>query len=428
MMSQRNGQPSQGGEVHLSGVWLLIARLGCASVTLLSLVIWLWGLPYRYAQFATICTAQCGDQQPTPDIAQLFQAARLTVDYYSAFMGTVEALFAATFMVFAALIFWRKSDTVIGLLTTLLLATTAVTQTDGDALASASSLWAPVVNLIQPLSFIALVMFLYLFPDGRFAPRWTGWLVLVWSPIFLVTSAVVSPADFLIPLFAFLVFSLFAQVYRYRQVSTPLQRQQTKWVMFAVIVALLGSIILVLAGDFLHIGQFFGAWGLLTINTALYLLSVLIPISIGVSIARFRLWDLDALINKALVYGLLSATLAVIFAGVILGLETIAGAFIASSSLGPIALVISTLLVAALFQPLRARLQSVIDQRFYRHKYDATRTLQAFGATLRGEVELADLSESLVAAVQETMQPASITLWLRSAQTDTAREVSALPQ
>jgi hypothetical protein len=413
MIRQGNTQrSSQGVEVQLSGARLTVARVVCACVTLLSLIMWLWGLPYRYAQFATVCTPpQCGDQQPTRHIADLFHVAGLSLSFYSAVMGTVEALFAATFMVFAILIFWSRSNTVIGLLTTILFATFAVTQTDGDALGSALPLLAIPTNLVQSGSFVVLVCFLYLFPDGRFAPRWSGWLVMAWAPIF-VTITFMSPDYTLLPLFGFLIFSLFAQVYRYRRVSTLLQRQQTKWVMFAVIVALLGSVGIVLASNLFHFDQFFGAWGLVIFNSLLYLLGALIPISIGFSISRFRLWDLDRLVNLALVYGLLSAILATIFIGVILGLETLADALLGANGLGSAALVISTLLIAALFQPLRSRLQALIDQRFYRRKYDAARTLQTFASTLRNEIELSDLSANLVATVEETMQPAQLSLWL----------------
>lgn len=412
-------------EVHLRGAWLRLARAACAGVALISLVMWLWGIPYRYAQYAAVCVATpCGDQQPTPAIARALHAAGLTLGAYSAYMGTVEALYALAFMAMAALIFWRRSDTVIGLLTTLLFTTQAVTQTDGNALASAVPLWRAPNSLVEPLSFIAMALFLYLFPDGRFTPRWTRIVAVVWVPLFLGSMVALPTNTFLILLFSFIVISLGAQVYRYRHQSSPVQRQQTKWVVSGVMIALLGSIAIVLAGNVFPIERFTGAWGTLASNTVLYALGTLIPISIGVSITRSHLWDLDTLINKALVYGLLSATLAALFAGLILGLETLAGRLVSQSGLQPLALVISTLAVVALVQPLRRRIQTAIDQRFYRSKYNASRTLETFGATLRSEVELGDLSAHLVTVVEETMQPERVSLWLRPAPGDATHDAA----
>src|SRR5947209_12212927 len=141
-------------------------------------------------------------------------------------------------------------------------------------------------------------------------------------------------------------------------------------------------------------------------------LLLFIPISIAIAILRSQLYDIDTIINKALVYGLLTALLAAVYAGLIIGLESLAGLF-SRQGAQPLVIVVSTLAIAALFQPLRHRLQQVIDRRFYRRKYDAAKTLEAFNATLRNEVDLSQLREHLVTVVQDTMQPSHVSLWLR---------------
>jgi hypothetical protein len=140
---------------------------------------------------------------------------------------------------------------------------------------------------------------------------------------------------------------------------------------------------------------------------------VSIPLSVGVAILRYRLWDIDTIINKALVYGSLSVLLAALYGGLILGLESLAGQFTGQATSNPPVLVVSTLAIAALFVPVRRRIQASIDRRFYRQKYDAQQTLDAFSATLREALDLEHLREHLLAVVQETMQPAHVSLWLR---------------
>jgi hypothetical protein len=137
---------------------------------------------------------------------------------------------------------------------------------------------------------------------------------------------------------------------------------------------------------------------------------LIVPVAIGIALLRYRLWDIDVLINRTLVYGMVTATLLATYLVLVLG-----GQYLVSSLLGPgngILLVVSTLVVALLFQPLRQRVQDLVDRRFYRRKYDAAQVVARFGDTLRQEVGLTELSGLLLGVVQETMQPTSVSLWL----------------
>jgi len=138
-----------------------------------------------------------------------------------------------------------------------------------------------------------------------------------------------------------------------------------------------------------------------------------IPVSMGIAILRYRLYDIDLLINRTLVYGLLTATLALVYFGSVTATQALLRTLTSQEQLPQLVVVGSTLVIAALFNPLRRRIQSFIDRSFYRRKYNARKTLEAYSATLREETDLEALSGDLVGVVRETMQPEYVSLWLR---------------
>jgi hypothetical protein len=203
-----------------------------------------------------------------------------------------------------------------------------------------------------------------------------------------------------------------AQIYRYARVSGPVQRQQTKWVVFglaATVVVILGRNMPMLIFPSLSTSSS----SYFVISTYLYPLGLLlIPLTLGIAILRYRLWDIDIIIRRTLVYGALTVALAAFYFGSVVLLEALLRPIVGQNN--ELAVVISTLLIAALFLPLRRAIQTAIDRRFYRRKYDAARTLEAFSASLRDEVDLNDLSDGLLAVVDETMQPSHVALWLKA--------------
>jgi hypothetical protein len=281
--------------------------------------------------------------------------------------------------------------------------------------------WVTPIGVLVPL----------LFPDGRLpSPRWRGFLRLSLIAIALGLvgdmfgprtldwgehATVANPFHPPGPLgdvlslasnagAAFFIFaclgSLTALVLRFRR-STGVERLQFKW--FALAMGLLISgLAISAAGEVAHSGMVGDAgWWLFLVSVVAAL-----PLAIGIAVMRHRLYDIDVVINRALVYGALTITLGAAY----LGLVLLVGLAVGRSGF---AVAVSTLAVAALFRPLRARIQGTVDRRFYRRRYDATRELEAFGLRLRDELDLEALAADVRTIVRDTVQPAHVSLWLR---------------
>lgn len=244
-------------------------------------------------------------------------------------------------------------------------------------------------------------------------PRWS-WLVLLgWSVYRLAILFRPDSINTLVLVFGypfFYLIAVFCQIQHYRHDSTPIQRQQTKWVVLGFVVSLAANQAFWIISPIHPLNAtLFGPIAYLIYQ--LFLL--LVPISFFIAIQRYRLYDIDRIINRTLVYGSLTVVLAFVYFGSIILAQAIVHSLTGQSDEPPVALVASTLLIAALFQPLRSRIQAFIDRRFYRRKYDSGQTVAAFSATLRQEVDTAQVNAHLVAVVQETMQPEHVSLWLR---------------
>ena len=191
--------------------------------------------------------------------------------------------------------------------------------------------------------------------------------------------------------------------------SRGVERQQMKWFAYVTVVFVGGSI---LASA---IGEATGVRWLEDISFVLSLVALVgLPIAVGIAIMRYRLYEIDLIINRTLVYGALTATLALIYFGGVATVQAIFRGLTGQEQQAQLAVVVSTLGIAALFAPLRRRIQGFIDRRFYRRKYDARKTLETFSARLRDETDLEALNAELVSVVRETLQPAHVSLWLRS--------------
>jgi hypothetical protein len=296
-------------------------------------------------------------------------------------------------------------------------------------------LWVPAVGLLGTFVFL-------LFPDGRLPSR--RWRPLAFfSGVVLVFASVgvaFSPGRlanlgearnpfglegypwlfhgmlvFLLLLPLCMVLSAASLVLRFRR-SRGEERQQIKWIAFAA--SVVGSLyLLAMSTAFLYPSEsWFQAgsrWWLDLLAYAALFSFTLVPTAVGVAILRYRLYDIDLIINRTLVYGTLTVTLVSLYLGGVVVTQTLFRALTGQQQQPQLAIVISTLAIAALFNPLRRRIQSLIDRRFYRQKYDAARVLEAFSARLRDETDLDRLEGDVVAVVLETVQPEHASMWVR---------------
>lgn len=399
-----------------------LPRLLWIGLTAGMIVLFLVSLPTTFDHLLMVCRhGTCDSTQLSVSRADALSRLHIARSLYAGYFIGLFVLFAAVCVAVGVVVFLRRSTDRGALVVATFLVTLGVSFPDViDWQSSQGPAWAFVSSLLYAFFAVVTLAFFYLFPDGRFVPSWTRWLLMA-ATYWQITNAYLpttplNPQNWpqplpAVPFVLLLLSALYAQVYRYRRLSTPLERQQTKLVVIGVTGALLIFVALVLlAGLALTPAQrdnVIGTWVALTVYQLVWLA---VPISVGSAILRYRLYDIDVLINRALVYGSATVSVAAVYVGGVIALQALFRAISGQNS--DLAIAVATLCVAALFNPWRRRLQIFIDRRFYRRKYDAGRTLAAFSAKLRDEVDLDTLSQDLIAVLHETVQPTKTAIWL----------------
>src|SRR5215208_3199062 len=393
----------------LRGRWLLLARAAWVIIATLALGLFLASIPGYVSNVLTLGQADWMGAPVEAPAGMVF-----VLDLLGVLASIAAALVCLTL---AVVLFWRRSDDwmVMFISSYLLLYGTIMAGPLEWAEGFYPGWPSLAVDVVQPLFFTTPTIALFvLFPDGRFVPSWTRWLILLSIP--LSVAILYLPAAYSWTLMGMIVLgAVYAQIYRYRHVSTPTERQQTKWVLFGF---LLWLVLMGILGVPYSIEMSLPAgsplpWWSLVSSAGWWVALTIVPLSLSIAVLRYRLYDIDIIINRTLVYGSLTATLVVLYFGGIVVLQRMFVLLAGQEQLPQLAVVASTLLIAALFSPMRRRIQAFIARGFYRRKYDAARTLEVFSAKLRDETDLDALSDDLVGVVRETMQPAHVSLWLR---------------
>ena len=401
------------------GRWL--ARAIWIALVAITLVIFIGVLPDYLDQLHTICIeASCNYQLLTAGQLETLNKLGWSLDQYAGIQVVLNLVSISVSLGVSALIVWRRPGDWMAMLVAFSLVTISPVIETADVAEGPVS-WLLASNILVVLSTVLLWLVWLLFPSGHSVPSWMRWsLLLSGGALFLFTlflrNARLIPSSFdsdlgwLVTIGTLAALAL-AQVYRYRRVSTPLERQQTKWVILGYVVPIIVDVVSTLLG---FVPAFIVSDSVLSlaVNESGFLLVIVPPLAFGVAILRSHLWEIDTIINLGLVYGLLTGTLGALYIGLILGLGQVVER-VTGQTTQPVVLVISTLAIAGLVLPLRRRLQAVINRRLYRTKYDAETTLAAFSDTLRHQIDLEHLHDQMLEVVIETVQPTQAWLWLR---------------
>ncbi len=407
----------------LHGRWLLLARGSWITLVVLTLGLFFVSLPVYIAQLQTICTGNiCAYQQLFPDQAEALQGIGLSPDAYVAYMVALTLASVALCLVVSTLIVWRRSYDRMAMLVALMLVTLGPIETTSTLLAIPSPWQGPMACLFF-LALGLLVLVFSLFPDGRFVPSFARWTLVVFLigqvpstffPDAPVTRNTQVPLLGYLTLLGEMAILALVQFYRYRRVSSPMQRQQTKWVVFGLVVpttVYVGGSVLSLVFPALGGSDPLYQPAFIAVVTCTQLL---IPLSFGFAMLRYRLWDIDTLINRTLVYGVLTVSIVAFYVLVVVSLGTL---FQAQGNLG-ISL-LATGLIAVLFQPLRNRLQQTVNRLMYGERDDPYRVLTRLGRRLEATLAPEAMLPTIVETVAQALKLSYAAITLKQGETST---------
>lgn len=402
--------------------WRTLLRIFWLALAALIFTLYFMGLKPYYVELNQLCRAtDCPFIMLAPEELAIIQNYGLSLSTYAVIQLCLEGFLIITFSALAGLVFWRRSDTWMGFIISLAFLFIAMLffAEEPRALARAYPALEPLVGFLVSISVVLVLILFYIFPDGQFAPKWMRWIAgaqmaaILLDPLVIQSSVQASSTS----LFIVLIFSvgvplgIVSQIYRFRKVSTPTQRQQTKWLLVGFLNMIFGMSLWLIFAEITPLSP--GPARLIFFLSLVpqYFLIGLFPSAVVISIMRYRLWDIDLVIRRTLQYTLLTGLLALAYFGGVVIMQGILTSLTGSGE-SPLVTVLTTLGIAALFNPLRLRVQDFIDRRFYRKKYDAEQALAQFAVAIRDEVDMDHLAHALLSVVDETMQPEQVSLWL----------------
>ena len=407
-----------GAVIHKGNLWIRLTQAGWWVFTCLSMILFLITIPVYFQQLNQICVKQpCLAMQLSIGQAIILELSAFKFSTYAQIILGIQGLVYLLNLAIGMFIYIRKSKEWLAVIVSLMLITTfSADLYTGFQIAYPAAMGLAL--LLMGVNTILLIVFLYIFPTGSFLPRWTALLAVFWILI-LFTNSIFPSLTMVTPgrpeLFAFLllaglfVSSILVLLYRYRVVFNPIQRDQTKWVVFGVVVTWGGEIMFNLLRLALPIfsqnAVFLISWNIITLTWTL-----IFPVSMLFAVLSSALLDIDVLIRRTLAYTVVIISLLIIYIGSVLLLQKIFE--VITDQRSPLISIISTLVIAAISTPLRQRIQDNLNKIFFRNHYNTELTVQEFSESARSDVDLDEISTQLVHVVQNTLQPEFLSLWL----------------
>lgn len=399
-MTQKEALAPQDGpadsHTRLRGRALLLARGTWVCVALLAVAAVLASVVVRLQSFESVAATNLPAGWTVETFRDLLGQQGLTVSSYVIYSLVFAYLFTLSFFAVAFILFRRRSDDWFAIYVSLMLITFPLSILSFGNLVQVAPAWQMPIAILSSLGTLLILPFFFLFPDGHVVPAWTKGVIVLWVvtvslslffPGTVVDAGTWPPlANFLMQL-AFLCVAVFAQIYRYLRVSDGVARQQTKWLVLGITVTIFVSSIYIFVRVVFPVVLQPTPAGLLYF-LALPLVAaafMFIPFSLGIAILRYRLWDIDLLLNRTLVYFPLTAILAGIFAASITLTQKVFVALTGEKS--DAATVITTLIVVALFEPLKRALQALVD-KYFKEAPDPAKKLEKFNEQLKTVVEV----------------------------------------
>jgi signal transduction histidine kinase len=417
--------------IRLSGRTLVVARSLWLIVCVTAALLFLFALPFRWAQLT----------HPSPTNLANLAALGIAPTFFAAYTIFWEIVIAAPYAIVGFIIFWRCGDERIALLASLFLVVFGVgsgtiTPTIG-ALVGMHPTLDLLLHAFPAIAWSGFGVFFYMFPNGQFVPGWTRWLVPIWVLMCILwnftPASPIAPVNWPTWLFMPILLSIWAswvvsQVYRYRRVSNALERQQTKWIVFAIAVIFLANMILIVGHLFMPGFDFMSVLEQPTPQSFAFMLiswvainpaMVSLPIAIAFSIMRYRLWDIDLFINRTLVYGALTAFVIAFYVLVVGGL----GALFQSGGSVFLSL-FATGVIALLINPLRLRLQQFVDRLMYGERDNPYKVLSQLSQHLESTLTADSVLSTIVKTIAQTLKLPYAAIMLRDADSNTLQTVA----
>jgi signal transduction histidine kinase len=416
---------ASGSDAALQGGALALARIAWVTVAILTLGIFLAGVPAELSRLQAACLAvPCVGWQLSSASQRALPTLGLSPGTYAAYFTSLDLIFALVYSAVAAVIFWRRSDDRVALFASFALLTFGTATFPGamSALTATNTAWWLPVALVTFIGSATFSVFVYVFPDGNFVPGWTRWVALVWVaeqvPHYFWPHSSLDWSTWSPPLqfaawLGFLGSIIYAQVYRYRIVSNSLQRLQTRWVVLGIALAFaglsVGQVVLVVAR---HAALPVDLATRMAAALIIYLFMLLIPLTIAIALLRYGLFDVDVLINRTLVYGALSACIISLYVLIVGSLSIV---FQVRGN--PIVALLATGVVAVVFQPLRARLERGVNRLLYGQRDEPYAVLSRLGQRLESTLAPEAVLSAIVDTVAQALKLPYVALALKEGET-----------